>query len=292
MVTTDRDALVTATTPGPEPLTLVGGRPTLPAYLRQVWQRRSFIAALARFRIEAENQQNRLGMAWVVLKPLLNAGLYGTIFGVLLASGRPPHFVEFLVIGVFLFEFFATSFTSGAKSITANTALVQSLAFPRMALPVAVVVQRLLQFVPMLAIMVVAVAALGHPVEVDWLLLVPLTALFFLFNTGLALIAARLTVHVRDLTHLLPFLTRITFYTTGIFFSIEQRFADDPLVLRIASFVPLHEFLTLARGILLDDPAFAAPGEFWLYATGWSVAMLVLGVLFFWSAEERYGRTD
>lgn len=291
-MTTDRDALVPVTTPGPVPLTLVGGRPPLPEYLRQVWQRRSFIYALARFRIEAENQQNRLGMAWVVLKPLLNAGLYGTIFGVLLASGRPPHFVEFLVIGVFLFEFFATSFTSGAKSITTNTALVQSLAFPRMALPVAVVLQRLLQFVPMLAIMVVAVAAFGHPVSVGWLLLVPLTALLFLFNTGLALVAARLTVHVRDLNNLLPFLTRITFYTTGIFFSIEQRFADDPLVLRIASFVPLHEFLTLARGILLDDPAFEAPPEFWWYACAWSITVLVVGVLFFWSAEERYGRTD
>ena len=291
-MTTDRDALVPVTTPGPVPLTLVGGRPPLPEYLRQVWQRRSFIYALARFRIEAENQQNRLGLAWVVLKPLLNAGLYGTIFGILLSSGRLSHFVEFLVIGVFLFEFFATSFTSGAKSITTNTALVQSLAFPRMALPVAVVLQRLLQFVPMLAIMVVAVAAFGHPVSVGWLLLVPLTALFFLFNTGLALIAARLTVHVRDLNNLLPFLTRITFYTTGIFFSIEQRFADDPLVLRIASFVPLHEFLTLARGVLLDDPAFEAPPEFWLYASVWSVAVLVVGVLFFWSAEERYGRTD
>lgn len=291
-MTTDRDALVPVAMTGPVPLTLVGGRPPLPEYLKQVWQRRSFIYALARFRIEAENQQNRLGMAWVVLKPLLNAGLYGTIFGILLSSGRPPHFVEFLVIGVFLFEFFATSFTSGAKSITGNTALVQSLAFPRMALPVAVVLQRLLQFVPMLAIMVCAVAAFGHPVSAGWLLLVPLTALFFLFNTGLALIAARLTVHVRDLNNLLPFITRITFYTTGIFFSIEQRFADDPLVLRIASFVPLHEFLTLARGSLLDDPAFEAPPEFWLYASAWSLAVLVAGVLFFWSAEERYGRTD
>ncbi|WP_229051689.1 ABC transporter permease [Aeromicrobium sp. Leaf350] len=292
MVTTEPDAIAPAARPGLVPLTLVGGRPPLGTYLRQVWQRRSFIYALARFRIEAENHQNRLGMAWVVLKPLLNAGLYGTIFGVLMASGRPPHFVEFLVIGVFLFEFFATSFTSGAKSITTNTALVQSLAFPRMALPIAVVLQRLLQFVPMLAIMVVVVAAFGHPIGPEWLLLVPLTVLFFAFNTGLALIAARLTVHVRDLNNLLPFITRITFYTTGIFFSIEQRFADDPLVLRIASFVPLHEFLTLARGVLLDDPVFEAPPEFWLYASVWSIGVLVVGIVFFWAAEERYGRTD
>lgn len=273
-------------------LTRVGARPPLATYLRDVWRRREFAFALARYRIEAENRQNRLGLAWVVLKPLLNAGLYGSIFGILLASGRPDHFVEFLIIGVFVFEFFATSFTSGAKSITANTALVQSLSFPRMTLPLAVVLQRFLQFVPMLAIMLVVVAAFGHTISWTWLLLVPLVLLLLGFNTGLALVTARLTVHVRDLTNLLPFLTRITFYTAGIFYSIEERFADEPIVLRIADAVPIHEFLSLARAILLDGPLYEVRPEYWLYATAWTIGMLVVGSVFFWAAEERYGRTD
>ncbi len=282
---------ITAPAP-PDRLALVGGRPPLGEYLRQVWARRAFIHALARFRLEAEFDRNRLGLAWVVLKPLLTAGLYGAIFGLLMASGRPPHFVEFLIVGVFVFEFFATSLTSGAKSITGNTALVQSLAFPRMALPVAVVVQRLLQFVPMLGVALVIVVALGGPVRIEWLLLIPLTVLLFVFNLGVALIAARLTVQMRDLSQLLPFITRITFYTTGIFFSIEQRFADNPTVLNIAAVVPLHEFLTLARAVVLADPVFEASALFWLGATAWSLGTLLVGIVFFWSAEERYGRTD
>lgn len=273
-------------------LARVGARPPLGRYLTEVWHRREFIFSLARYRIEAENQQNRLGMAWIVIRPIINAIVYGTVFGILLRDSRPEHFVEFLIIGVFLFEFFSSSFTQGAKSITSNRALVQSLAFPRISLPIAQIVQSFLQFVPMVVIMLLFVLAMGHRPTAAWLLLIPLSALFFCFNLGLALITARLTVHFRDLSQLLPFVTRLVFYTTGIFYSIEQRFKDSPLVLRIADFIPTHEFLDLGRDLLLEGPSYEVNPWYWAYASAWTVVLLVVGVLFFWAAEERYGRTD
>ncbi|MGA9716010.1 MAG: ABC transporter permease [Aeromicrobium sp.] len=271
----------------------VGGRPPLMAYLAQVWQRREFIVALAKFRLEAENGRNRLGMGWVVLKPLMNAGVYGLVFGFLLQTRRGiDDFIPFLVIGVMMFEYFSSCFTTGAKSITSNAALVQSLSFPRMSLPLALVGQRLIQFIPMLLIMLITVMAYGHYPSVQWLLLIPLTLLFTVFNTGLTMITARLTVHFRDLTQLLPFVARFFFYTSGIFFSVQQRFGADSIVRKIADVQPIHEFLTLGRAILLDGPDYTIPGEYWVYATIWSLAMLIVGVLYFWAAEERYGRTD
>ncbi|MGA8851402.1 MAG: ABC transporter permease [Aeromicrobium sp.] len=271
----------------------VGGRPPLMAYLAQVWQRREFIVALAKFRLEAENGRNRLGMGWVVLKPLMNAGVYGLVFGFLLQTRRGiDDFIPFLVIGVMMFEYFSSCFTTGAKSITSNAALVQSLSFPRMSLPLALVGQRLIQFIPMLLIMLITVMAYGHYPSVQWLLLIPLTLLFTVFNTGLTMITARLTVHFRDLTQLLPFVARFFFYTSGIFFSVQQRFGADSIVRKIADVQPIHEFLTLGRAILLDGPDYTIPGEYWVYATIWSFAMLIVGVLYFWAAEERYGRTD
>ena len=53
----------------------VGARPPFWIYLRDVWRRRQFIYRLARYRIEASNGQNRLGMAWVLLKPASSASL-------------------------------------------------------------------------------------------------------------------------------------------------------------------------------------------------------------------------
>lgn len=271
----------------------VGGRPGLGTYLGDVWRRREFIFSLARYRIEAENGRNRLGMGWVVLKPLINAAVYGAVFGFLLQTSRGVEdFIAFLVIGVFMFEYFSTCFTTGSKSITANAALVQSLSFPRMSLPIALVAQRLLQFVPMLVMMFGVAMIFGNLPTLEWLLMVPLVVLFTIFNTGLTFITARLTVHFRDLSQLLPFVARFFFYTSGIFFSVEQRFGDREWLMTVADYQPIHEFLSLARAILLDGPSYAMPTEYWLYASIWSVAVLVLGVVFFWAAEERYGRTD
>lgn len=271
----------------------VGGRPPLREYVADVWKRRVFIFSMARYKIESENQQNSLGMFWVVLKPLLNALVYGLIFGLLLGQqSRPPHFVEFLIIGVFVFEFFSQAWVSGGKSITNNAALVQSLAFPRMVLPLAGVTLRFLQFLPTVAIMLVFLLISGNRPQLHWLLIVPILALYFVFNCGLALVTARLSVHWRDLNNFLPFLTRFFFYTTGIFFSVEKRFGDHPVIMRIADFQPIHEFLSLARATLLTGPTYAVNERYWLLATAWSIGLFAFGVWFFWRAEERYGRVD
>lgn len=288
-----RQSANVAQTGGRHGLSKVGGRPPLPRYLADVFRRREFIYSLARYRLEAENGRNRLGMGWVVLKPLLNAAVYGLVFGFLLQTSRGVEdFVAFLVIGVLMFEYFSTCFTTGAKSITSNAALVQSLSFPRMSLPLALVAQRFMQYVPMVVIMAVVAVVFGNAPDAQWLLLVPLVLLFTVFNTGLTLITARLTVHFRDLTQLLPFVSRFFFYTSGIFYSIDQRFDEGSIFRAVADAQPIHEFLSLGRAVLLDGPDYAMPWHFWGYASAWSVAVLVFGTVFFWAAEERYGRTD
>lgn len=283
----------------------VGGRPPLRDYVSEVWRRRRFIYSMASFRIESENQQNSLGMLWVILKPLLNALVYGAIFGLLIGTqGRPPHFVEFLIIGVFVFEFFAQSWTAGGRAITSNAALVQSLAFPRMVLPLSSVMLRFLQFLPTIGIMLVFLVATGNRPDPQWLLIIPLFVFYFLFNAGLALVTARLSVHWRDLNNILPFLTRFVFYTTGIFFSIEQRFgprpatADHPAtpghpwVVHVSNWQPIHQFLSLARSALLEGDGYQVDERFWYGVAGWSIGLFAFGVWFFWRAEERYGRVD
>lgn len=280
----------------------VGGRPSLRDYVTEVWHRRTFIFSMARFKIESENQQNSLGLLWVVLKPLLNALVYGLIFGLLLGSaGRPEYFLEFLIIGVFVFEFFTQSWISGGKAITNNASLVQSLAFPRMVLPLAAVTQRFLQFLPTVGIMLVFLVVSGGlgAIDVQWLLIIPIFGLYYVFNCGLALITARLSVHWRDLNNFLPFLTRFFFYTTGTFFSVEKRFGPTPTnpdghptLLRIIDFQPIHEFLSLARAVLLPGPDYTIDQRYWLYASVWSLGLFTFGVWFFWRAEERYGRVE
>lgn len=250
--------------------------------------------ALAKFRIEAENQSQQLGMAWVILKPLLNAAIFGFMFGILMRSAdETPDFLVFLLIGVFLFEAFASSLTNGARSITSNRALVQSLAFPRMALPISVVTQRFRNLMPTLVVLALILVLLGHPPKWEWLAMVPLVALYYVFCVGMALITARLVVHFRDLVNFLPFITRFFFYTTGIFFVFDLRFADYPSFTKAMEFQPVYAFLSLSRELLLDsDPLYDVRMQFWPIIIVWTLVVLVFGVIFFWAAEERYGRVE
>lgn len=268
----------------------VGARPRLGAYIKELWLRRAFAMSLAQYRIRATMGQNRLGLGWIVLRPILNAALFGTVFGIIMSSeSRPQPFVPYLVVGIFIFEFFSKSFGGGAKSITSNASLVRSLNFPRMLLPIAHIIQQVFELIPMMIVLGLILIVLGVPISWTWLLAIPILALMTLFNLGIALIAARMTVHIRDVTQVIPLLTRLLFYSSGIFYSLEMVLEDRPQLLVIAQLNPVHDYIALVRMVMIDQPATVAP-VVWTVAVVAAVAFFVIGFVFFWRAEERYGR--
>jgi len=268
----------------------VGARPSLGDYLRQTWERREFIYELAKARVQKQNQQNRLGMIWVVLKPTMNAIMYGVIFGVLQGDKKGPDFPVFVVIGVFLFEFFTSSMNGGAKSITGNSALVQSLSFPRLSLPVAQVTQNLLTLMPMVLVMFIYSMILGTTPKWSWFGVIPLIAIFSVFNMGIALMCARITVHVRDFTQILPLISRMLFYTSGVLFDVDRLLSSWPWLVTVFEFHPLYQTLHLARAMIMNDSEYNPMS--WLVVSVWAVVVLVVGLVYFWKAEERYGRAN
>jgi teichoic acid transport system permease protein len=269
-------------------LSRMGARPRLGPYLAELLRRRAFAYTLARYRIQASLNENRLGLGWIVLRPIMTAAIFGTIFGVILpSSSRPENFVAFLVVGIFIFEFFSKSFSAGAKSITSNASMVRSLSFPRMLLPLSAVLQQVFELIPMLAIMGVIVVAFGEAITWHWLLVIPIILMMTMFNLGVALISARLTVHIRDVTQIVPLLTRILFYTSGIFYSLDQVLADKPTLLLITKFNPVGDYLALVRWAMIESPA-PDPLVWWVAGSA-AVVTLTLGVVFFWRAEASYG---
>ena len=263
----------------------VGARPPFFEYLKQTWGRGQFIVKMAQFRLRATMEDNRLGVVWLLLQPVLNAVVYGTIFYFLQSDRRPSDYVAYVVIGVFLFQFFSRSLSDGAKSITGNQSLVQSLAFPRLTLPLAEVMEQFLSLLPSIGLLLVILPFLGHWPTWDWLLMVPLLALYTLFNAGIAMIAARLTVHFRDLTQVLPFISRILFYTSGVLFDVSRIFSSHPWVIRLYDFYPLYQVLQMARGSLMTNHPYNH--NYWISFPIFAVVTFCFGLAFFWVAEER-----
>lgn len=268
----------------------VGARASLFSYLREVWQRRDFTVTLARYRMQSTNERNRLGQLWVLLRPSFSALIYGLVFGFILAGSRPPNFVPYVIIGVFMLEFYNSSMNGGAKSIITNTALVQSLPFPRMVLPLAKVLEEFFNFIPTLLLMAVLVMIGGDLPNLQWLLMIPLVALFAILNTGVALIFARLTVHFRDLSQFTPFISRMIFYTSGVFYDPLPLVEGRPVLQFIFDWHPLFEVLSLGRGILMGQ--YEIYWDYWWHLAVWAFGLLIIGTVFFWRAEERYGREN
>jgi hypothetical protein len=138
----------------------VGTRPPLGRYIADVWAHRSFIWALAVSGLRANNGRDKLGNFWLVLSPVVNGLIYFLVFGVMLATGKGvPNFIGFLVIGVFMFTYSNRAIAQGAKAITGNRKLIQTLRFPRAVLPIAEVVEQLLafgvSFIAMLALVMI-----------------------------------------------------------------------------------------------------------------------------------------
>ena len=268
----------------------VGARPRFSAYLKRLWNYREFSFYDARSRVESGNRRDRLGSAWLLLNPVLNGLTYFLVFGLLLRTGHGiDNFVGYLIIGIFLFQFSSRSITNGARSIQQNRAVVQAFSFPRATLPIAINLRELLANLPVFAAMLVLVLLLppAEPVTWLWLLLPPLVGLQMVFNLGVGLILARVISHVNDVVHLLSFSLRAWMYGSAVFYSFE-RFVDHPLLLQILQLNPLFIVLDIARDCLLY--ATAPAWQSWAALAAWSLGVLAAGLVFFWQAEETYGR--
>ncbi|MEU7278077.1 ABC transporter permease [Streptomyces sp. NPDC045431] len=276
-------------------LSVSGARPSLPQYVRQLWGRRHFILTFSRAKLTAQYSQAKLGQLWQVVTPLLNALIYFLIFGLILnaAKGMSKEvYIPFLVTGVFVFTFTQSCVIAGVRAISGNLGLVRALHFPRASLPISFALQQLQQLLYSMIVLFVIVAAMGSYPSLSWLLILPALALQFVFNTGLALVLARLGSKTPDLAQLMPFILRTWMYASGVMFSIRVMLADKPeWIANVLMYNPAAIYMDLIRFALIDGyGAENLPAHVWLAALLWAVLVGVGGFVYFWKAEDRYGR--
>jgi teichoic acid transport system permease protein len=304
-------------------------RPPFRDYLRQLWQRRYFIMGFATARNVAMYTDARLGQVWQVLTPLLNVAVYYLIFGVIIGTKRGvPDFLDFLVIGVFVFNFTQRSFIVSSRVMFDSLPLIRALYFPRAALPLSYVLIELQQLVISFVVLFAIVLASPHEaISWYWLLVVPVLVMQTLFNVGAAFILARFGSGFDDVSQLLPFLVRTWFYASGVMFSIQtySNLRHHQALAKILQLNPASVYITLVRNAVLTTQRQSVPGaapynrqlcelyyrypadpkyqydsahchavisqsHLWMAGAGWAVVVLVVGFVFFWRAEVQYGR--
>ena len=241
-------------------------RPSIGTYLSELARRWSFIMGFATARNVAMYTEAKLGQLWQVLAPLLNAGVYFLIFGVIIkgVSRGVPDYLPFLVTGVFVFSFTQRTFISTSKVITDSLPLIRALKFPRAALPLAYVMIELQQMLLSMAVLFVIILGEGEPLTWDWLLIVPALLLLTMFNAGIGMFAARTGARVNDFAQLLPFLMRTWLYLSGVIYSVQlfvtEHSQNHAWVTTIVQLNPAAIYITLVRQSLLESQRLSAFG--------------------------------
>jgi len=252
---------------------------------------RELFGSLFRRDLRAKYKGSVLGLAWSLAHPLVLMLVYLLVFSVLLKiqpADAYDHYWLFLLSGLPLWVFFATSLQSASRSLLENANLIRKVRFPRQLVPLSMVATQLVGLAVMLAI-VAALSLVYVPEARDtvWLAL-PLAALAVCLVAGLGLAVASLNAIYRDVEHLVAALLLPWFFLTPVLYSLESipGVSDHP---RLVDLIHWANPLTPAIEAIRDPLFFGelpAAGDV-LYLAVAAVASLALGAFVFSRVDDR-----
>lgn len=251
---------------------------------RDLWQAREVVVRLAQRDVIVRYRQTILGVAWVIIQPVLSAGIFSLVFGTVarLSSDGLPYFL-FSLAGMLPWNLFNGALTRGSGSLLANQSLVAKVFFPRVLVPLSTIVSVLLDFVIGLAVAVVLLFVFH--VNPGWpVLLIPVWVLLIcLLGQGIGMATAAMMVRYRDVAYVLPWLLQILLYGSPVAYALSS--VPDRLRWLFDS-NPITWFLEGFRWSLVGT---AAP-ESWqvLALVIASCGVFFLGLLYFQSHEREF----
>ena len=168
-----------------------------------------------------------LGYLWQVMKPMLLFGvLY--VFFVLIAhvggNGKPSEqFYGVQLLGsIVLFTFFGEATGGAVRSVLDRENLVRKIQFPRLVIPLAVVLLSFFNLVLNLVVVLIFALISGVEPMLSWLELPLILLMLVLFSTGLAMLLSALFVRARDIQPIWEVITQIVFYGSPVIIPLEQ----------------------------------------------------------------------
>ena len=188
-----------------------------------VWAFRDLMWSLADRDLRLRYRQTVLGVAWVVLQPMLGALIFTFVFGVVaeLSSEGVPYF-RFTFASLAGWGLFAGVLTRASGSLVQNAGLISKVWFPRAVLPASTVPAALLDF-GVAVVIVLVLALLGGVAPSAGLLLAPFWALaLVLLALGLGFVGAALMVSYRDVQHILPVMIQLLLYASPVAYSASN----------------------------------------------------------------------
>lgn len=257
--------------------------------LGELWQYRDLILLFVWRDFVAYYKQTILGPLWYLIQPILTTLVFTVIFGniaQLSTDGLPPFL--FYLAGNTVWGYFAACVQNTANTFTGNASIFGKVYFPRLTIPISVVLSNMISFAIRFVVFLVFFGyylIIGADIHPNWWILsLPLLVVLMAgIGLGVGIIVSSLTTKYRDLQQLVGFGVQLVMYATPVIYPISSIQENWQWLLLINPMTPVIELFRYSfLGVSSLDPAYI------LYSLAFTAVILVVGVLVFNHVESTF----
>lgn len=257
---------------------------------RELWRYRDLVLLFVRRDFVAVYKQTILGPLWYLIQPLLTTLTFTVIFGKIasLPTDGLPQFL-FYMSGTVIWAYFADCLNKTSNTFVQNANLFGKVYFPRMAVPVSILISNLITFSIQFVLFILFILFFtlrGTPVQPHWtwIALSPLLVLMMAgLGLGFGVIISSLTTKYRDLRFLVTFGVQLLMYATPVIYPVSSIPARFQWLILANPMTPIVEAFRYA---------FLGAGEtqlgYLLYSFGFMLAVVFLGSVVFNRVEQTF----
>lgn len=257
--------------------------------LVELWRYRDLIWLFVWRDFVAYYKQTILGPLWYLIQPILTTVVFTIIFGnvaQLSTDGLPPFL--FYLAGTTVWGYFASCVQNTANTFTGNAAIFGKVYFPRLTIPISVVLSNMISFAIRLVVFLaflVYFLVIGEDIQPNlWILALPLLIILMAgIGLGIGIIVSSLTTKYRDLQQLVGFGVQLLMYATPVIYPVSSVQGIWKLLLianPMTSVIESFRYGFLGEGSL--DPVYI------LYSFVFMVVIMLIGVLIFNHVESTF----
>lgn len=257
--------------------------------LGELWRYRDLIWLFVWRDFVAYYKQTILGPLWYLIQPVLTTGVFTVIFGNIakLSTDGLPTFLFYLA-GNTVWNYFSACFTSTSNTFVSNSAIFGKVYFPRLIIPVSVIISNLISFAIRFGLFLVFLMyfkVTGVAIHPNlWTLSLPILILLMAaLGLGLGIIVSSLTTKYRDLQQLVGFGVQLLMYATPVIYPLSSVQGGWRWLLLANPMTPIVEAFRLAfLGVGTVEPLHL------VYSAVCTMLIFIIGVLIFNHVETTF----
>lgn len=256
---------------------------------KEIWTYRDLLVLFIRRDIVTKYKQTILGPLWFIIQPILTTMMYLLVFGRIAnipTDNVPP--ILFYLSGIVAWTYFSVCLNSTANTFVSNAGVFGKVYFPRLVVPLSIVISNIIQFIIQLGLLLIAMGIYylkGVTFSLTYsLFLIPfLILLMALLGLGFGIIISSLTTKYRDLSNLMSFAVQLWMYATPIIYPLSV-IPDKYKIFILAN--PLTSIIITFKSSLLGTQSISY--GYLVYSSVFTLVILFLGIIIFNRVERSF----